>query len=63
MYQKLFPNFQSKLLTKDLVVNVPVERTEKKQKIIIILDFSGSMDDREKQDWVNALLIDRFRYH
>ena len=62
MYQKLFPNFQSKLLTKDLVVNVPVERTEKKQKIIIILDFSGSMDEEEKQDWVNALLIDRFRY-
>jgi len=62
MYQKLFPNFQSKLLTKDLVINVPVERTEKKQKIIIILDFSGSMDDEQKQDWVNALLIDRFRY-
>ena len=62
MYQKLFPNFQSKLLTKDLVINVPVERTEKKQKIIIILDFSGSMDEETKQDWVNALLIDRFRY-
>ena len=47
---------------KDLVVNVPVDRKEQKQKIIIILDFSGSMNDPFKQDWVNAILIDRFRY-
>lgn len=62
LYQKLFPNFDVKLLTKDLVVNVPVDRKEQKQKIIILLDFSGSMDDSAKQDWVNAILIDRFRY-
>lgn len=62
LYQKLFPNFDVKLLTKDLVVNVPVDRKEQKQKIIILLDFSGSMDDTVKQDWVNAILIDRFRY-
>lgn len=62
LYQKLFPNFPVKLLTKDLVVNVPVDRKEQKQKIIIILDFSGSMDEEFKQDWVNAILIDRFKY-
>lgn len=62
LYQKLFPNFDVKLLTKDLVVNVPVDRKEQKQKIIILLDFSGSMRRDEKQDWVNAILIDRFRY-
>jgi hypothetical protein len=62
LYQKMLPTFRTKLLTKDLIVNVPVERKEQKQKIIIILDFSGSMNEWEKQTWVNALLIDRFRY-
>jgi hypothetical protein len=62
LYQKMFPNFKTKFLTKDLTVNVPVDRKEQKQKIIIILDFSGSMSDYEKQIWVNAILIDRFRY-
>jgi hypothetical protein len=60
--QKVFPNFKSKFLTKDLTVNVPVDRKEQIQKIIIILDFSGSMDYAEKQIWVNAILIDRFKY-
>jgi hypothetical protein len=62
LYQKMFPNFRTKFLTKDLTVNVPVDRKEQKQKIIIMLDFSGSMDVDEKQIWVNAILIDRFRY-
>jgi uncharacterized protein with von Willebrand factor type A (vWA) domain len=58
----MFPNFRTKFLTKDLTVNVPVDRKEHKQKIIILLDFSGSMDETEKQIWVNAILIDRLRY-
>lgn len=62
LYQKMFPNFRTKFLTKDLTVNVPVDRKEQKQKIIILLDFSGSMDEPEKQTWVNAILIDRLRY-
>lgn len=62
LYQRLFPHFQSKLLAKDLIVNVPVDKKEEKQKIIILLDFSGSMCSPDKQDWVNAILIDRFRY-
>ena len=62
LYQKMFPNFRTKFLTKDLTVNVPVDRKEQKQKIIILLDFSGSMSDTEKQIWVNAILIDRLKY-
>jgi hypothetical protein len=62
LYQKLMPTFKTKLLTKNLIVDVPIDRTEQKQKIIILLDFSGSMEDENKQIWVNALLIDRFRY-
>jgi uncharacterized protein with von Willebrand factor type A (vWA) domain len=62
LYQKMFPNFASKFLTKDLTVNIPVDRKEQIQKIIIILDYSGSMDYHEKQIWVNAILIDRFKY-
>jgi uncharacterized protein with von Willebrand factor type A (vWA) domain len=62
LYQKMFPNFTTKFLNKDLTVNVSVDRKEQMQKIIILLDFSGSMDDFEKQTWVNAILIDRFRY-
>lgn len=62
LYQRLMPTFNLKLLTKDLIVNVPVERTEHKQKIIILLDYSGSMNTPEKQKWVVAVLIDRLRY-
>jgi uncharacterized protein with von Willebrand factor type A (vWA) domain len=49
-------------LTKDLLVNVPVKVSEHKQKIIILIDYSGSMNQTDKQVWVNALLADRFRY-
>jgi hypothetical protein len=62
LYQKMFPNFRTKFLTKDLTVNVPVDRKEQKQKIIILLDFSGSMGTVDKQIWVNAILIDRLKY-
>ena len=62
LYQKMFPNFRTKFLTKDLTVNVPVDRKEQIQKIIIILDYSGSMHEEQKQIWVNAILIDRFKY-
>ncbi len=41
MYQRLMPDFPIKLLTKNLVVNVPVDRTDHKQKIIFLVDYSG----------------------
>lgn len=62
LYQKMFPNFSTKFLTKDLTVNVPIDKKEQKQKIIMLLDYSGSMDEENKQIWVNAILIDRLRY-
>ena len=62
LMQKVYPNFRTKFLNKDLTVSVPVDRKEQIQKIIIILDYSGSMSDTEKQIWVNAILIDRFKY-
>jgi hypothetical protein len=62
LYQKMLPTFNLKMLTKDLIVNVPVDKTEHKQKIIMLLDFSGSMSYEEKQEWVTAILVDRLRY-
>lgn len=62
LYQHVIPNFDHKFYTKDLFVSMPVTTTERKQKIIILLDFSASMNENEKQQWVNAILVDRFRY-
>lgn len=61
-YQRLLPNYQAKLLTKNLVVKVHIDRVENKQKIIMLVDFSGSMSAPVKQEWVMALMIDRLKY-
>jgi hypothetical protein len=61
-YQRLLPTYKIKLYTKSLQVNLPIETSVKKQKIIVLLDFSGSMNDTRKQLWVNAILADRLRY-
>lgn len=62
LYQRVLPTYRSRFLTKDLSIKVPVQTSEQKQKIIILCDYSGSMDHIEKQIWVNAILIDRFKY-
>lgn len=62
LYQRLMPTFDAKLLTKSLVINTPIDRTEHKQKIIILLDYSGSMGYTNKQQMVVAILVDRLRY-
>jgi len=62
VYQRMLPHYRMKFLTKDLMVNVPVQTSENKQKIIILCDYSGSMNEVNKQIWVNAILIDRFKY-
>jgi uncharacterized protein with von Willebrand factor type A (vWA) domain len=61
-YQRLLPAYKIKLLTKALTINIPIETSVKKQKIIILVDYSGSMNEQRKQLWVNALLVDRLRY-
>jgi len=62
LYQKILPNYQAKLISKDLVINTPVVYEESKQKIIILVDYSGSMSMIQKQDWVLSILADRLRY-
>jgi len=62
MYQKFLPNYKARLYSKTLFVDIPVKSSEKIQKIIILLDYSGSMANIEKQCWVNSILIDRFKY-
>lgn len=61
-YQRLLPNYQAKLLTKNLIIKAHIERIENKQKIIMLVDYSGSMRNNEKQEWVQALMIDRLKY-
>ncbi len=41
LYQKLLPNYSTKLLTKDLTINTPIKKEESKQKIIMLIDYSG----------------------
>ena len=62
VYQRLLPHYDIKLLTKDLVVKAHIERAEHKQKIIMIVDYSGSMQNKDKQEWVLALVMDRMKY-
>ena len=62
LYQRLMPTFPTKLVTKDLIVNVCVDKSDHKQKIIVLLDFSGSMHQDEKQIWVLAIMMDRLKY-
>lgn len=61
-YQRVLPTFKVKLAIKDLIINAPIDKKENKQKIIILLDFSGSMSYQEKQDWVITILADRLKY-
>lgn len=62
LYQRMLPHFNSKLATKDLTVDTPIESLESKQKIIMLVDFSGSMRDDRKQEWVLSILADRLSY-
>lgn len=62
MYQRLMPTYKIKMATKSLIINTPVKISEKKQKIIILLDYSESMSTHQKQVWTNSILTDRFRY-
>lgn len=62
LYQRILPNFLPKLITKDLSIVTPIKIEEAKQKIIILVDFSGSMSYEFKQNWVLAILADRLSY-
>ena len=60
--QMLYPNFDVKFLKKDLRINTRLDRIEHKQKIICIIDSSGSMNNAVKQRWIATLLVDRLRF-
>jgi hypothetical protein len=62
IYQRIFPNYRAKLLAKDIAINSPISSQESKQKIIVLVDFSGSMNSHFKQDWVLTILADRLYY-
>jgi hypothetical protein len=62
LYQKVLPNFKTKFVTKDLNVLVPVEVERKKQKVIVLVDESGSMQQTDKQKWVTSIMAERFRH-
>lgn len=59
LIQMKYPNFHAKLLTNSLLVNQPVEYIERKQKSIILIDNSGSMQEGFKVSWLLSFLIDR----
>lgn len=61
-YQQLLPGFDAKLATKNLSITMPIETNKVIQKIIMIIDKSGSMNSHQKQIWVLALLLDRMKY-
>lgn len=62
LYQRALPNFNYKFATKSMTINQPVDRAEKKQKIIMLVDYSGSMNQDNKQQWVCAFILDRLKY-
>ena len=62
IYQRMLPGFNVKFATKNLNVTVPVKIKEEKQKIIILVDYSGSMRNTFKQQWVCAIIMDRLKY-
>lgn len=61
-YQYALPTFKFNLAKKSLRINHPLKIQEKKQVVIMLVDFSGSMCQLDKQQWVFALIVDRLRY-
>lgn len=61
-YELAHPSFKFKLARKNVRISQPIKKDEKKQVIIMLVDFSGSMCEKEKQEWVFAILIDRLKY-
>jgi uncharacterized protein with von Willebrand factor type A (vWA) domain len=61
-YKFSIPQFITELATKSLHINQFIETSVEKQKIILLIDESGSMNNLHVQEWVCAILIDRFRY-
>lgn len=57
--QMILPNFNDKLVKKELTVREKVKPEEKKQMLTMLLDDSGSMSSLAKQSYVRAVLMNR----
>lgn len=55
--QKMMPNFQEKVIKKELAVKTKVAPKKSKQSAIFALDDSGSMATLFKQSYVRAILL------
>lgn len=61
-FEHLLPTFDVRLLTRSLNVSLPIYTETAKQKLILLLDYSGSMGTIFKQEWVTAIILNRIKY-
>ena len=61
-FEHLLPTFDVRLLTRSLNVSLPIYTETAKQKLILLLDYSGSMGTTFKQEWVTAIILNRIKY-
>lgn len=61
-FEYLLPTFNVKLLNRSLNVALPAQTEIAKQKVILLVDYSGSMGTYFKQEWVSAIILNRIKY-
>lgn len=61
-FEFLLPTFDYKLLHRSLNVSLPSQTDIAKQKIFMLLDYSGSMGTEYKQQWVSAMILNRLKH-
>jgi hypothetical protein len=61
-FEFLLPTFDYKLLHRALNVSLPSQTDVAKQKIFMLLDYSGSMGTEYKQQWVSAIILNRLKH-
>ena len=61
-FEFLLPTFDYKLLHRALNVSLPSQIDIAKQKIFMLLDYSGSMCTKYKQEWVSAMILNRLKH-
>jgi len=60
-FEFLLPTFDYKLLHRYLNVSLPSQTDIAKQKIFMLLDYSGSMGTEYKQQWVSDMILNRLK--
>lgn len=54
----VMPTFNYKFATKQMIIRK--DRQQQKQLLVLLIDVSGSMNRRNKKDWVRAILTNRY---